>query len=609
MLPLFTKKVSSLLVLPAIPLAWEDPQRCSQRLSKVHCALARSSNFAPDDGDENSHPAPQQPYDYDDDKITTIHCRKQPEMGERTFDLTAPIFRKEHWGRKPLLWRKAFDPSELVTNNSWPSWDDMMELVYDQSRDGTEKDESEHDNNMIEDETDINDDFPTGGIASASARLIRHLPGKLDSYTLDYPPFPSIHQLQLDDRDQGRAWTILVNDVDYYMPALADWLDDGATSDGKRMTTTFGSIPRWRRDDAQISCANAGGGIGPHVDNYDVWLIQTSGRRDWKVLPPSAGNAKDNSSKLDWIPGLDVAILRVPALMGIDQKDNVPTGDDDPTDANVSAEMICITLEPGDCLYLPPRWIHWGTAVSDQCQTLSVGCRTPSAAQLVARVAESLLEGGSSNSKNLFYGGYQHDQHQNSIEKDDDNNNQQHRRPFPSLTHHDKEGMKQLVRDALEAVMENDREWDELVGKIATEPMRYLDIHHQDIAEEVEEMNTKEHHYASLFPTEDQDPRTNNNDTSNIGIQRTSGVSMATTQLRDIAIDGETVAVDRFYAMGRLWELQSEPEAARYLNMIASGKVIPATLLSSLTEPLRVFFASLLQAGVIETVNTDQETA
>ena len=64
----------------------------------------------------------------------------------------------------------------------------------------------------------------------------------------------------------------MVNDIDRFYPPLADWIHD-----------TYHFLPHWRMDDGQISLAEQSGGIGPHVDNYDVFLIQMSGTRAWQV--------------------------------------------------------------------------------------------------------------------------------------------------------------------------------------------------------------------------------------------------------------------------------------------------------------------------------------
>ena len=94
----------------------------------------------------------------------------------------------------------------------------------------------------------------------------------------------------------------------------------------------FGFLPRWRRDDAQISIAPVGGGIGPHVDSYDVFLIQAAGTREWRIQPSPTVTVQEEMDQL--LPGLSVRIL-------------------EPRDE--SPDFLSVHLEAGDVLYLPPR--------------------------------------------------------------------------------------------------------------------------------------------------------------------------------------------------------------------------------------------------------------
>ncbi len=135
-------------------------------------------------------------------------------------------------------------------------------------------------------------------------------------------------------------WTLLVQDVDKHLPEVADLL--GA----------FAFIPDWRLEDIMISYAADQGSVGPHVDQYDVFLIQAEGRRRWRI---DTGQSPD----LSCIPGLDLSIL----------EHFTPTDD--------------WVLEPGDILYLPPGVPHWGTA-EGECMTWSVGLRAPAWRDLAA---------------------------------------------------------------------------------------------------------------------------------------------------------------------------------------------------------------------------------
>ncbi len=146
-----------------------------------------------------------------------------------------------------------------------------------------------------------------------------------------------------------RGWTLLVQDVDKHLPDVAALLD------------AFDFIPDWRLDDIMISYAVDGGGVGPHIDHYDVFLIQAAGRRRWRL----SDRAFTEEDLLEDCP------LRV--LRGF------PVDED-------------WVLEPGDVLYLPPRVGHWGTALGE-CMTWSVGMRGPSDAELMAAWAAHLAQG------------------------------------------------------------------------------------------------------------------------------------------------------------------------------------------------------------------------
>ncbi len=119
----------------------------------------------------------------------------------------------------------------------------------------------------------------------------------------------------------------------------------------------FNFIPSWRIDDLMISYASDGGGVGPHYDNYDVFLVQVGGRRQWEV-----GGFFDESSPRR--PDTPVKIL---------------------SDWEPEERWI---LEPGDMLYVPPRVGHSGMAVGDGCITCSVGFRAPSHREMLQEFSD-----------------------------------------------------------------------------------------------------------------------------------------------------------------------------------------------------------------------------
>jgi len=144
-------------------------------------------------------------------------------------------------------------------------------------------------------------------------------------------------------------WTLLVQAVDHWVPAAAEFLSE------------FYFIPSWRVDDLMISYSGDKGGVGPHYDNYDVFLVQVSGRRQWEV-----GGVYDESS---------------------------PRRPDTPVKILTEWEPDCRwILEPGDLLYVPPRVGHSGIAVGEDCMTCSVGFRAPSHRDILLDFSEYIGE-------------------------------------------------------------------------------------------------------------------------------------------------------------------------------------------------------------------------
>ena len=136
------------------------------------------------------------------------------------------------------------------------------------------------------------------------------------------------------------GWTLLVQGLDLHVPAA------------HALLRLFGFVPQARVDDLMISYASDGGGVGPHYDSYDVFLLQVHGRRRWRVGP-----LKDASLK----PGMPLKVL-----------------------ANFEPQEEWL-LEPGDMLYLPPMWGHDGVA-EGECMTCSIGFRAPEAIEITREV-------------------------------------------------------------------------------------------------------------------------------------------------------------------------------------------------------------------------------
>ena len=142
------------------------------------------------------------------------------------------------------------------------------------------------------------------------------------------------------------AWTLLVQGLDLHLDAAHALLEQ------------FAFVPRARLDDLMVSFATDGGGVGPHFDSYDVFLLQAQGQRRWRI-----GRQKD----LTLQPDVPLKILR---------------------DFQPEQEWV---LEAGDMLYLPPRYAHDGVAQGD-CMTYSIGFRAPAqgewAQDLLQRLAD-----------------------------------------------------------------------------------------------------------------------------------------------------------------------------------------------------------------------------
>jgi len=163
-------------------------------------------------------------------------------------------------------------------------------------------------------------------------------------WELRYGPFDDTVFAELPETD----WTLLVQDVDKYVPAIAE------------LMRRFHFIPSWRFDDIMISYAITGGSVGPHTDTYDVFLIQARGKRRWQI-----GNKAKSDALL---PNLPVRILEA---------------------FEPEKEW---TLKPGDILYLPPGIAHWGVAEDDDCMTWSVGLRAPSTPEMLGSFTQHLLD-------------------------------------------------------------------------------------------------------------------------------------------------------------------------------------------------------------------------
>ena len=218
--------------------------------------------------------------------------------------LTPRQFLRDYWQKKPLLVRQAFPDFESPL-----SPDELAGLSLE---------------DCVE-----------------SRLIIEH---GAQPWELRRGPFAEDSFSQLPERD----WTLLVQAVDQFVPEVAELLEH------------FRFLPSWRIDDVMISYAAPGGGVGPHFDNYDVFLLQGHGHRRWRIRQMC-----DSDSAL-----LDHPDLRI--LADFQQTD----------------EWL---LAPGDMLYLPPRLAHYGIA-EDDCMTYSVGFRAPSASEVLVHFTDFVAQ-------------------------------------------------------------------------------------------------------------------------------------------------------------------------------------------------------------------------
>ncbi len=205
---------------------------------------------------------------------------------------TMPIstFLKEYWQKKPLLIRNA------LSNFTSPIAADEL-----------------------------------AGLACEEHVESRIISNNHKNWKLEIGPFEESHFSTLP----ASNWTLLVQAVDHWSPKAAEFLQQ------------FNFIPSWRIDDLMVSYATKNGGVGPHFDQYDVFLVQSHGQRKWEV-----GSIYDDTAKL--VEDIPVSIL---------------------SDFEIEESWI---VNPGDIIYIPPGYGHNGIALSDDCITCSVGFRAPS---------------------------------------------------------------------------------------------------------------------------------------------------------------------------------------------------------------------------------------
>jgi 50S ribosomal protein L16 3-hydroxylase len=238
--------------------------------------------------------------------------------------LSPTAFMRDYWQKRPLLIRNALP---LAADNGAP----LAPVTPAQLFELASRDD-------VESRVVIQEPAP----AKAKTPKARAKTPSLQGWQLKHGPFA---RRALPPLSQP-GWTMLVQGVDLHVQAAHDLLQ------------RFRFIADARVDDLMVSYASPGGGVGAHIDSYDVFLLQVHGHRRWRVGPA------DDASFVD---GLPVRIL----------ERFEPTG-----------EWV---LGPGDMLYVPPRWGHDGVA-EDECMTCSIGFRTPMGTELARELLQRVLD-------------------------------------------------------------------------------------------------------------------------------------------------------------------------------------------------------------------------
>ena len=226
--------------------------------------------------------------------------------------LSPSQFMRRHWQKKPLLVRQAipqFSPPVLRA--------DLFVLAAQE------------------------------GVESRLVQLVKGV------WKLRHGPFQRRSLPALSQPD----WTLLVQGVDLHHDAV------------NALMQQFRFVPDARLDDLMISYASDGGGVGPHFDSYDVFLLQAHGRRRWRI-----GRQKDLALR----EGIALKVL-----------------------AQFEPEEEFV-LEPGDMLYLPPRYAHDGVA-DGECMTYSIGFRAPARQELAQELLVRLAEDAGEEEAALLY--------------------------------------------------------------------------------------------------------------------------------------------------------------------------------------------------------------
>ncbi len=239
--------------------------------------------------------------------------------------------------------------------------------------------------------------FELAAREEVESRFIQHLDGR---WRLRHGPFARRSLPSLGTRE----WTVLVQGVDLHNEAVHALLQQ------------FRFVPQARLDDLMISYASDGGGVGPHFDSYDVFLLQAHGRRRWRI-----GRQKNFALR----DGLPLKILE---------------------QFEPEEEYV---LEPGDMLYLPPRWAHDGIA-EGECMTYSIGFRSPNRADLAHEVLLRMADA--------------------AVDEEDSPIYRDPRQPAVSASGAIPQELQTFARDAVRRALEEPLALERALGEALTEP-------------------------------------------------------------------------------------------------------------------------------------------
>ncbi len=272
------------------------------------------------------------------------------------------VFLKDYWQQKPLLIEQAF-----------PDFDSPL-------------DENELAGLTLDTE--------------ANSRYMERVDGT--EWRMTHGPFAD----DFYDGVSGNQWSILVSDVEKLLPEFRRYLEP------------FRFVPDWRIDDLMISYAPVGGSVGAHVDQYDVFLLQASGQREWQIETTPRHHTTESANAA-------ISLL-----------------------ADFSADKT-MQLKAGDMLYLPPQFAHHGIAVEDPCMTWSIGFRAPSVDEMLPSVISYLMEDFATPTRYT-------DRSRAKTET-------------PGLIHSgDFQRLREMVRESLKA---NDKQLDNAIGRFLTETL------------------------------------------------------------------------------------------------------------------------------------------